>query len=419
MIKKIKQIWGIKTLRNKIIFTLLMLAFIRLGNNIPTPGVSTDAVESIFSNFGTDFGMIDAITGGALQSMALFALGIVPYINASIIMQLLTIAIPAIEKAAKESDGRNKINKATRYFGILLAFLQAFALTYALRNQGILINQSFLTYATAISALTAGTAILIWIGDRITEKGLGNGTSLIIFVNILSSLPGNFITLWETTGTENILKLIVILAVIILTLAVVVYEQEAERRVSIEYAKKMAGRKTVGGGSSYIPLKLNISGVLPLIFAVSVVQFPQMVVAAFGLSDGVWAKVANFLSYNNWSGAIIYVLLIFFFAYFYSTIQFNPLEFSENLKKSGGVIAGIRPGASTATYMRNILSRTTFIGALFLAIIAVVPILIENIFHVTLAFAGTSLIIAVGVAIEMLRQVDAHMISRNYQGFLK
>ena len=419
MIKKIKQLWGIKTLRNKIIFTLLMLAFIRLGNNIPTPGVSTDAVESIFSNFGTDFGMIDAITGGALQSMALFALGIVPYINASIIVQLLTIAIPAIEKAAKESDGRNKINKATRYFGILLAFLQAFALTYALRNQGILINQSFLTYATAISALTAGTAILIWIGDRITEKGLGNGTSLIIFVNILSSLPGNFITLWETTGTENILKLIVILAVIILTLAVVVYEQEAERRVSIEYAKKMAGRKTVGGGSSYIPLKLNISGVLPLIFAVSVVQFPQMVVAAFGLSDGVWAKVANFLSYNNWSGAIIYVLLIFFFAYFYSTIQFNPLEFSENLKKSGGVIAGIRPGASTATYMRNILSRTTFIGALFLAIIAVVPILIENIFHVTLAFAGTSLIIAVGVAIEMLRQVDAHMISRNYQGFLK
>ena len=419
MIKKLKEIWGIKTLRNKIIFTLLMLAFIRLGNNIPTPGISTDAVSSIFANFGADFGMIDAITGGALQSMALFALGIVPYINASIIIQLLTIAIPALEKVAKESDGRAKINKATRYFGIILAFLQAFALTYALRNQGILINQSILTYATAITALTAGTAILMWIGDRITEKGLGNGTSLIIFVNILSSLPGNAITIWQTTGTENLLKLIVIIALVLLTLSVVIYEQEAERRVPIEYAKRMAGRKTVGGGSSYIPLKLNISGVLPLIFAISVVQFPQMVVAAFGLNGGTWAKIADFMSYNNPIGATIYILLIFFFAYFYSTIQFNPLEFSENLKKSGGVIAGIRPGASTATYMRNILKRTTFIGAVFLSIIALVPILIENVFNVTLAFAGTSLIIAVGVAVEMLRQVDAHMISRNYQGFLK
>ncbi|MCQ2978854.1 MAG: preprotein translocase subunit SecY [Clostridia bacterium] len=419
MIKKLKEIWGIKTLRNRIIFTLLMLAFIRLGNNIPTPGISKDAVESIFANFGTDFGMIDAITGGALQSMALFALGIVPYINASIIVQLLTVAIPALEKVAKDSDGRDKINKATRYFGIFLAFLQAFALTYALRNQGILINQSPLTYAMAITALTAGTAILVWIGDRITDKGLGNGTSLIIFVNILSSLPGNAKTIWATTGTENILKLVVIIACIVLTLAVVVYEQEAERRVPIEYAKRMAGRKTVGGGSSYIPLKLNISGVLPLIFAVSVVQFPQMVVSAFGLNGGTWAKVAATISYKNPIGATIYILLIFFFAYFYSTIQFNPLEFSENLKKSGGVIAGIRPGASTANYMRNILSRTTFIGAVFLSVIALAPILIENIFKVDLAFAGTSLIIAVGVAIEMLRQVDAHMISRNYQGFLK
>ena len=419
MIKKLKEIFGIKTLRNKIIFTLLMLAFIRLGNNIPTPGISSEAVESIFSNFGENFGMVDAITGGALQSMALFALGIVPYINASIIIQLLTIAIPALEKLSKETTGRDLINKITRYFGIFLAALQAFALTFALRNQGILVNQSILTYLTAITALTAGTAVLIWIGDRITDKGIGNGTSLIIFVNILSSLPGNARTLWQTVGEENLLKLIVIVALILITLAVVVYEQEAERRVPIEYAKKMSGRKMSGGGSSYIPLKLNISGVLPLIFAVSVIQFPQMVVSAFGINGGKWAKVAAVMSYNHWFGATLYIALIFFFAYFYSTIQFNPLEFSENLKKNGGVIAGIRPGASTANYMRNILSRTTFIGAVFLSVIALMPILIQNIFKVSLAFAGTSLIIAVGVALEMLRQVDAHLVSRNYQGFLK
>lgn len=418
MLKKIKEIFNIKILRNKIIFTLLMLAFIRLGNNIPTPGIRPEALSSIFDRFGSEFGMIDAITGGALQAMAIFALGIIPYINASIIMQLLTIAIPPLEKLSKEEGGRNTINKVTRYLGIALAALQAFGLTFAFRAENILINQSVLTYTTAILSLTAGTAILIWIGDRITEKGLGNGTSLIIFVNILSSLPDNAKNIWKTIGKTNPIGLIMIIAIICLILAVVVYEQEAERRIQVEYAKKVAGRKMTSGGASYIPIKLNISGVLPLIFAVSILQFPQLLISSFGLT-GVWVTIAAWLSLNHWFGATFYILLIFFFAYFYSTIQFNPLEFSENLKKSGGVVTGIRPGASTAEYIRKILSRTTFIGATFLTVIAFVPILVQNLFKVELAFAGTSLLIAVGVALEILRQVEAHMISRNYQGFLK
>jgi len=417
MLKKLKEIWSIKTLRSKIIFTLFIVAFIRLGSNIPAPYIRPDAVSQIFNRFGTEMGMINAITGGALQQMALFALGIVPYINASIIIQLLTIAIPSLEKLSKEDDGRNKINKATRIFGIALAALQAFGLTYAFRAQNILENRSVLTYVTVILALTAGTAILMWIGDRVTEKGLGNGTSLIIFVNILSKLPESAINIWNTIGKSNPIGVLLIAIAVVLMLAVVVYEQQAERRIPVEYAKKIVGRKSVGGGSSFIPIKLNISGVLPLIFAVSIIQFPQLIIQCFGVG-GIWVKIATFLSLKHWFGKVFYVLLIFFFAYFYSTIQFNPLEFSENLKKSGGVLTGIRPGASTANYIRKVLSRTTFIGAVFLAVIACVPLLIQQLFNVE-AFAGTSLLIAVGVALEILKQMEAHMISRSYHGFLK
>ena len=313
MFKTLCDAFKIKDLRRKMLLTLLLLFIYRVGCWLTIPGINPTVLKeasSMASGNITFLSLMNSISGGALANASFFALGVSPYISSSIIIQLLTVAIPALEKVAKDSDGRDKINKATRYFGIFLALLQAFALTYALRNQGILINQSVLTYAMAITALTAGTAILVWIGDRITDKGIGNGTSLIIFVNILSSLPDNARTIWATTGTENLLKLIVIVACIVITLAVVVYEQEAERRVPIEYAKRMAGRKTVGGGSSYIPLKLNISGVLPLIFAVSVVQFPQMVVSAFGLNGGTWAKVAATISYKNPIGATIYILLI-------------------------------------------------------------------------------------------------------------
>ncbi len=419
MFKKLKEIWGITTLRKKIIFMILMLAVIRLGNIIPTPGVKPEALSGLFSKYGDNFGLIDSITGGALKKMAIFALGVLPYINASIIMNLVTIAIPAMEKMSKEEDGRKKIAQITRYFGMGLAAISATGLLITFRASGLLVENSMLIYTSVVATLTAGTAILVWLGDRITEGGLGNGTSFIIFANILSNMPETGKILWSTLGKTNPIGFWMVILFIVLLLAFVVYVNEGERRIQVDYAKKMAGRSAYGiGNGSFIPIKVNLSGVLPLIFAVSVVQFPELMIKTFNFG-GIWVKIGNYLSLTHPVGATIYILLIFFFAYFYSTIQFNPLEFSENLKKSGGTITGIRPGASTSEYIRNILSKITFVGAGFLSVIAIVPILMELVFKTKIAFGGTSLLIAVGVAMEVLRQVEAHMISKNYQGFIK
>lgn len=400
------------------LFTLGMLIIYRLGSFIPVPGMDTDALAKLIESGGL-LGFFDIISGGAFKNFAVFAMNITPYINATIIMQLLTIAIPSLEALAKEGeDGRRKIAQYTRYGTVVLALIQAIALAYGLR--GYLLRQDVASIALVALSLTAGTAFLMWLGEQINEKGIGNGISLIIFAGIVSRIPigiQHIIELYKAK-TTNLIEIVLFLIFAVLIIMGVVLVQEGQRRIPVQYAKRVVGRKMYGGQSTHIPLKVNQAGVIPVIFAMSLIAFPGQI-AQFFPNSGVYRFFNTYLNWGSPIHGILYALLIIGFTYFYTAVTFNPVEVSNNIKKYGGFIPGIRPGKPTSDFIAKSLNRITLVGALFLAIIAIVPIFLMNFTGIKVYFGSTSLLIVVGVAMDFIKQVEAQMVMRNYQGFLK
>lgn len=416
MFTTVRNAFKIPDLRKKLLFTLMMFVVIRLGNAIPSPGVNPSEVAKIFGSDNAITGLMNAITGGGLSRLSIFALGVVPYINASIIMSLLTIAIPKLEELQKDGEeGRKKIAKVTRYLTVVLAAVQATGITLGFRN--VLVHHNLWAYIIVILTMTAGTAFLMWTGERLTEKGIGNGMSLIIFINIISRIPTD---IQAVTTSGNIVAMIAITISFLAMVAFVVLLQLGERRIPVQYAKRVSGRKVYGGQTTNIPLKVNTAGVIPIIFASSLLTFPQVVTSFFGQPTGAWKTIIDFLNYNNsWGGAALYILLIIFFAYFYTTVTFNPMNISDNMKKNAGFIPGIRPGKPTTDYLVKVLNHVIFIGAIALALIALVPIILSHVFSISrLLVGGTSLLIVVGVALESVKQMEAQMLMRHYTGFL-
>lgn len=440
MLETLRNAFKIKDIRDRIIFTFLMLIIIRIGSQLPIPGVNTAVFSSWFASQTADgMGFFDAITGGSFNNMAIFALNITPYITSSIIMQLLTIAIPKLEEMQKDGeDGRKKIAKITRYLTVALALIEATAMTIGFSRGGYLeFNEGFngaLDIVMVIFTLTAGSATLMWIGERITEKGIGNGISIVLVINIISRIPSDISTLYEQfiAGKDipkAILAAVIILAIIIGMVVFVVLLQGGERRIPVQYSKKIQGRKQVGGQSTNMPLKVNTSGVVPVIFAQSLLQTPVIIANLLGKGNGtgVGSQILKGMNQSNWCnpdepiysiGLIVYIALIIGFAYFYTSITFNPLEIANNMKKAGGFIPGIRPGKPTSDYLNRILNYIVFIGAVALAFIAFVPIFFNGVFGANVSFGGTSIIIIVGVVIETLKQVESMMRVRYYKGFL-
>lgn len=439
MLQTLRNAWKIPDLRRRILFTLMMLVIFRFGAHIPVPYLSSEAMQAFLGNGGTDlFSLFDVFTGGAFSNATVMAMGVSPYINASIIIQLLTVAIPSLERLAKEGvEGRKKLNKITRYLGIALAFVQGSGLYVTLYNMGSAItNPSVLTFFVIVLTFTAGTAFIIWLGELITEKGLGNGVSLIIFAGIVSRIPSAAYSLWNlklATGI-NAGGLIFVAAVVIVAIAAitfVVFFSDAERRIPVQYAKRVVGRKMYGGQSTNIPIKVAMGGVMPIIFASSIMAFPativRLVTGGNMPTSGVGYYILGCLSAGYasqwWTSvvyAVLYALLIVFFTYFYSSIQFNPIELANNMKKSGGYIPGIRPGRPTSEYIAKISSRLNLVGAFFLAIVAILPVIVGAVFQITsLQIGGTSLLIMEGVALETVRQIESQMTMRHYKGFLE
>ncbi|HIU56597.1 MAG TPA: preprotein translocase subunit SecY [Candidatus Ornithomonoglobus merdipullorum] len=440
MLETIRNAWKIPDLRRRILFTLFMLIVFRFGAHIPVPYLSAEAMQAFLAGGGGGmdlFNLFDTFTGGAFSNATVLAMGVSPYINASIIIQLLTVAIPSLERLAKEGvEGRKKINKITRYLGIILAFVQGAGLYVTLYNMGSAItNPSVVTFFIIVLTFTAGTAFIVWIGEQITEKGLGNGVSMIIFAGIVSRIPSAGRSIFNTyvSGTGysplGIIEALVILVVAIAAIVLVVYFTNAERRIAVQYAKRVVGRKMYGGQSTNIPIKVAAGGVMPIIFASSIMAFPSTIVRLLNGGNvpttGIGGTILNCLSSTGpvWTTVvycILYFLLIIFFTYFYSTIQFNPIEMSNNIKKSGGYIPGIRPGKPTSDFISRITSRLNLIGSLFLGIIAVLPVIIGSITgNMSLQIGGTSLLIMVGVALETVRQIESQMVLRHYKGFLE
>jgi len=420
----LRDAFKVEDLRKRIVFTLLMFVVIRVGAAVPIPGIDSEALLRMFETNDLDLvGMLDAFSGGAFKNMTLFALGIIPYINSSIIMNLLTIAVPALEEMQKEGeDGRKKIAKITRFGTIILAVIQASAISISLQNMFITYN--IFSVLVAVGAMTAGTAFLMWIGERITENGIGNGISLIIVINIISRLPSGFTLVVNLIKSGDFFSLLAILLLFLGMIVTVIMIQLGERRINVQYAKRVQGRKVYGGQSTHIPLKVNMAGVIPVIFASSLLQFPSIVTRFFVANpDGWWGTLLSWINYysikdNYGVGALIYFLLVIGFAYFYTAIIFNPFEVANNLKKNGGFILGIRPGRPTVDYLTNILNRMVFIGGSILGLIALAPIIISFVTGVQINFGGTSLIIVVGVVLETVKQIEAQLVMRHYKGFL-
>ena len=435
MLKTLRNAFSVKDIRDRIIFTFLMLIVIRIGSQLPVPGVNGELFTSWFQSQMAGLGFFDAITGGSFLSMSVFALNITPYITSSIIMQLLTIAIPALEEMHKDGeDGRKKIAEITRYLTVGLALFEASAMTFGFWRSGYLAEKNVLTAITVVTALTAGSAVLMWIGEQITEKGVGNGISIVLVINIISRIPADMGNLWaqfvaEKSFARGAIAALIILAIIIGMVIFVVVLQGGQRKIPVQYSKKMQGRKQVGGQQTHIPLKVNTSGVIPVIFAQSLMQTPVILASLFGKGNGtgVGSQILKGLSQQNWCnpeepiytiGLLVYILLIIGFAYFYTQISFNPLEIANNMKKAGGFIPGMRPGKTTSDYLSQVLNYIVFIGAIGLTIIAIVPIFFSGVFGANVSFAGTSLIIVVGVIIETLKQIESQMRVRYYKGFL-
>ena len=424
MLKTLQSAFKIKDIRQKIFFTFLMLIVIRIGSQIPVPGVNSGYFAAWFAQQSGDaLNFFDAFTGGSFTSMSIFALNISPYITSSIIIQLLTIAIPKLEEMQKEEDGRQKINKITRYTTVLLAFIECTAMTIGFGGRGLLEKYNFVNCVVVIAAFIAGSTFLMWIGERISEKGSGNGISIVLLNNILSRVPSNLATLFEQfvfnkNVAVGVLCAAIIIAIILVVVVLVIFLQDGERRIPVQYSKKMQGRKMVGGQSSHIPLKVNTAGVIPVIFASSLMQMPGIIASFAGVDGGtgIGGQILRTLNSSNWCnpqqpvysiGLVIYVALCIFFAYFYTSITFNPIEVADNIKKQGGFIPGIRPGKPTTDYLTSILNYTVFVGAVGLLIIVVIPFIFNGVFHASVSFGGTSIIIIVGVILETLKQIES------------
>ena len=436
MLTTLRNAFKVKDIRKKLLFTFFMLVVIRLGSNIPIPGVKTDFFKNFFAQQSGDaFGFFNALTGGSFETLSILALSITPYITSSIIIQLMTIAIPKLEEMQNDGEeGRKKIIEYTRYVTVALAFIESIAMAIGFGRQGLVENFGVKSVVVVVVTMTAGSAFLMWIGERITEKGVGNGISMVLLFNILSSLPQDLATLYtrfienKTIAVQVVVGLIIIAAILAMVVFVIVLN-DAERRIPVQYSAKTQGRRMVGGQTSNIPLKVNTASVMPVIFASSIMTFPVVISQFFNINQSsIWGKMLAVLTSSNWFvperpkytvGVVIYIALVIIFAYFYSSITFNPLEIADNMKKQGGFIPGIRPGKPTSDYLAKILNYVIFIGACGLLVVAMVPIVLSGIFTVSrLSFSGTSLIIIAGVILETLKAIEAQMLVRNYRGFL-
>ena len=439
MFKTLKNALKTPDVRKRLLYTLLLLVVFRLGCYITVPGVDSIALNEAMENTQGIAGLIDMISGGAFSRFSVFAMSISPYITASIVIQLLAMIIPSLERLTKEGgeEGRKKINRYTKILTIILALVESIGIYFAYQSSGIFVDNSFLTGALVVAGLVAGTSILMWLGDQITNKGVGNGISLLIFIGIVSGLPSGVVTLWNlimqngafsTTGLLTALG-IIIGAIVLVT--GVVFVQQAERRIPVQYSKKVVGRKMVGAQNTHIPLKLAMAGVMPIIFASSFMTFPAMIIQIFvpdiASQTGFLAGLYNFSIATSTSNvgigysianAIVYLLLILGFTYFYTYATFNPAEVSNNIKKNGGFIPGIRAGKPTTEYLSSVISKLTLFGGLFLAIIAVLPMLLRFT-NLNIAFGGTSILIVVGVALETVQQLESLLAMRHYKGFLE
>ncbi len=437
MFKTFINAFKVKDIRLKLLFTLLMLVVVRLGCQIPAPGVSQEFVKAMMGNiFGEDGvgGILGRFTGGSFEKMSIFALNITPYITSSIIMQLMTIAIPKLEEMQNDGeDGRKKIASITRYVTIGLALVESGAMAIGFGSQGLITDYNALSVLTVIAAMTAGSAFLMWAGERITEKGVGNGISIVLIINIISSFPEDAKTLFDQFVLDNsvaigVLNAVLIILVVLVLIVLVIILSDATRKIPLQYAKKIQGNKMMGGNTTTIPIKINTAGVMPVIFASSILQFPIIISQMVGYQGaGWWNEALKFMNARYWFnkndfiytlGVIAYVAMCIFFAYFYTSITFNPIEIANNLKKAGGFVPGIRPGKPTSDYLNTVLNYIIFIGAIGLTIVAIYPYVFSGLFGASVSFGGTSIIIVVGVIIETVKQVESQMIVRNYKGFL-
>jgi preprotein translocase subunit SecY len=427
MLGGIKNTAALPELRRRLIFTFLMLAVYRIGVQIPTPGINGEALAAFFEkNAGTLFGMFNMFSGGALENFSIFALGIMPYISASIIIQLLTVVIPQLEALSKEGEsGRRKITQYTRYGTVGLSLIQSLFISAGLEGmsgpggEAIVIVPGWQFKLMTIITLTSGTAFIMWLGEQMTERGIGNGISLIIFAGIVARMPaaiGNTIQM-VSAGEMNVLFLVLLLVVMVLVVGIILFFETAQRRIPIQYAKRVVGRRVYGGQSSHLPLKINVAGVIPPIFASSIMMFPATI---GGLIQIDWIqRVSASLSPGTIFYYLLFVAFIVFFCFFYTAVTFNPVDVADNIKRQGGYVPGVRPGKATSDYLDTVLGRLTFAGAIYISLVCVLPTLLIGQFNVPFFFGGTSLLIVVGVGLDTASQIEAHLISRSYEGFMK
>lgn len=424
IIKAFQNAFKIPELKSRIIFTLALLTVYRIGAHIPTPGINGEELSKFLAEKGGALmGFFDMFSGGALSRVTIFALGIMPYISASIILQLLTVVIPAIGKLAKEGEaGRKKIIKYTRYGTVIISMIQSFGIAVGLESMSggaFIQNPGWSFRLLTMITLTSGTAFIMWLGEQITERGIGNGISLIIFAGIVARFPNAVLSTFRLiqAGELNIFFVIFLVAMMIAVVAVIIFIERGQRKIPIQYAKRVVGRKVYGGQSTHLPLKINTSGVIPPIFASSIIMFPATVAGFIAIP---WVQgVARQLSPGTVLYTLLYIGMIFFFSYFYTAVIFNPVDIADNLKKYGGYIPGIRPGQKTSEYIYRVLTRLTFVGAIYLAIICIIPEILIKRFNVPFYFGGTSLLIVVGVALDTISQIESHLVTRSYEGFLR
>lgn len=442
MLTTIQNALKTKEIRMKLLYVLFALVVVRIGCNIPVPGVNSSVMQEFFSS-NQSLGFLDVMTGGSFSRMTIFALNITPYITASIILQLLTIAIPRLEEMQKDGeDGRKKINEYTRYLSVVLAVIESTAMVIGFRNQNFFKDSGYVSMIVAVTALTAGAAFMMWLGEQITVKGVGNGISIVLLINIVARIPSDLIGLYNTyiSGAGNItnaiLAAVIILAIIVAMFAFIVWLQDGERRIPVQYAKKIQGKRVAGGQSSHIPLKVNTAGVIPVIFASSMMSLPVIIASFAGIQPATgpnatifqklltvcnqsdWCKIGSWGEFKYTLGLLVYIALVIFFAYFYTSVTFNPLEIANNMKKQGGFIPGIRPGKPTTDYLTSVLNSIILIGAIGMVVVCVVPIIFSGVFGANVSFSGTSLIIVVGVVIETIKQIESLVLVRHYKGFL-